>query len=130
MEVDERWHNRFSAEILHDGVFGNGDGPRISSGDDMIAFDDEHRVLYCLLAGPINQTRPSEHDLFCVRLSASAGVGNKQGEKNTQDHPSVRSIDGFHFHLLAGLISLLTPILVTSCEFQCPFNSHVYGLIE
>jgi hypothetical protein len=79
MEVDERGHNRFSANVLHIGVFRNGHRPSLSGDDDMIAFDDEHGILDCWSACPINQARPFKHDLSRLGLSASAGASNKHG---------------------------------------------------
>ena len=77
MKVDERGHNRFSADVLHIGVLRNGDRPRLSGSDDMIAFDDEHGVLDGRTARPVNQARPFQHDLPRLGLSARAGANHK-----------------------------------------------------
>jgi hypothetical protein len=96
MEVDERGHNRFSAKVSHVGVFGNGDRRRISSGDDMIALDDKHRVLDRRPACPINQARTFQRDRPRAGLSASARASDKNGQKNSQDYARGRSIHSFH----------------------------------
>jgi len=62
----------------------------------MIAIDDEHGVLDGRPACAINQASAFEDDLWRLGLSARAGASGKHGQKNTQDHPSVRTIDGFH----------------------------------
>src|SRR2546427_10900559 len=96
MEVAEGGDNRLPGNVLHDGVLGNGNGPRLSCGDDMIAFDDEHGVLDCRPAGPINQPRAFEHDPLRLGLRSSAEVNHKHRQESSQDHQSVRAFDDFH----------------------------------
>src|SRR5712692_5323195 len=56
MQVGERGHNRLSADVLHDGVLGNGNGSRLPSGGDMIAFNDKDGVRDSRPACSIDQT--------------------------------------------------------------------------
>ncbi len=98
MKVDKGGHNRFPADVPHVGILGNGNGPRLSGGDEMIAFDDEHGVLDCRPARSINQARAFEHDLLRLGLSANAGASRKYRQNNTQNHQRVRTIE--HFHLV------------------------------
>jgi hypothetical protein len=74
MEVDQGRHNRLPADVLHIGVFGDGDGARFSRGHDMIAFNDQHGVLDCRPACSINQARAFKHDLSRLGLSAGPTI--------------------------------------------------------
>src|SRR6266853_4074508 len=97
MKIDEGGHNRFPANVPHVGVLGNGNGPRLAGGDEMIAFDDEHGVLDSRRACSINQTRAFEDDPLRFSLSANAGASSNYRQKNTQNHQRVRTIEHFHF---------------------------------
>ena len=70
---------------------------RLSGGDDMIAFDDEHGVLDCRPACPINQARPFQHDLPRFGLTAGAGASDKRCQENHQHCQNFRSTGRFHF---------------------------------
>src|SRR5215469_2804544 len=93
MQVNQRRHDRLSADVLHIGVFRNGDASGFSGGNDVIAVDDEHGILDRWLACSINQPRALEGDLS---LSPSKRADNQSGQKNPQFYTSVPTIDGFH----------------------------------
>ena len=123
MEVDKGRHNRLPADVLHIGVFGDGDGPCFSRGDDMIAFDDQHGVLDCRPACSINQARAFKHDLSRLGLSAGARASRQHAQKNAQDHPSVRTIYRFHFvpPRKHGILVQVDARVKHSCGDRCIF---------
>src|SRR5580693_4642202 len=97
MEVDESGNDRLSANILDSRVLWDRDGPRLSGGHDMIAFDNKHGVLDGWPACSIDQKSAFEHDLWRLGLRSNAGAGSKRCKNDTQDHPGVRTNGSFHF---------------------------------
>jgi hypothetical protein len=97
MEVDESGNDRLSANILDSCVLWDRDGPRLSGGHDMIAFDNKHRVLDGRPACSIDQKSTFEHGLLRLGLRANSRAGGKRSKNDTQDHPGVRTNGSFHF---------------------------------
>ena len=99
VQIDQRGHHGLSAEILHGGVLRNGNRTRLSRGDDLIAFDDDDRILDGRPPCSINQTRAFEHDRLGFRLRAGGPADNKAHQQSAQESSDCNAagrLGGFH----------------------------------